>query len=86
MIQRITGGQNPLKATLDEDDFYNKESILNVILKDKDVEKYEFVLAILNSNVANWSYRKRFTNASKLTVNLSKEYVGKSPSSYQVLL
>ena len=32
MIQRITGGDTPLKATLDEDHFYNKESILNLIL------------------------------------------------------
>jgi type I restriction-modification system DNA methylase subunit len=79
MIQRITGGQNPLKATLDDKQFYNKESILNLILKDNYKDKYELVLAVLNSKVANWFYRKRFTNDSKLTVNLSKEYVGKIP-------
>lgn len=79
MIQRITGGLNPLKATLDDEHYYNKESILNIILKEPEVEKYEFVLAVLNSKVANWFYRKRFTNASKLTVNLSKEYVGQIP-------
>jgi adenine-specific DNA-methyltransferase len=79
MIQRITGGLNPLKATLDSEHYYNKESILNIILKQTEVDKYEFVLAVLNSKVANWFYRKRFTNASKLTVNLSKEYVGQIP-------
>jgi len=31
MIQRITGGNTPLKATLDNDYFYNKESILNIM-------------------------------------------------------
>jgi hypothetical protein len=40
---------------------------------------YEFVLGLLNSKLANWFYRMRFTNGSKLTVNLSKEYVGQIP-------
>jgi adenine-specific DNA-methyltransferase len=79
MIQRITGGQTPLKAALDDDHYYNKESILNLILKDEHVPKYGFILALLNSKAANWFYRKRFTNDSKLTVNLSKEYVGQVP-------
>lgn len=79
MIQRITGGQTPIKATLDEEHFYNKESILNLILEPQHADKYEFVLALLNSKIGNWFYRKRFTNDSKLTVNLSKEYVGKIP-------
>lgn len=79
MIQRITGGQTPLKATLDDKHFYNKESILNLILGAQHSEKYEFILALLNSKLGNWFYRKRFTNDSKLTVNLSKEYVGKIP-------
>jgi adenine-specific DNA-methyltransferase len=78
MIQRITGGERPLKATLDDDAFYNKESILNLILSTETIS-YEYVLAILNSRLANWYYKRRFTNSSKLTVNLSKEYVGQIP-------
>ncbi len=78
MIQRITGGDTPLKATLDEDHFYNKESILNLILS-SDAVSYEYILGLLNSRLANWLYKRRFTNASKLTVNLSKEYVGQIP-------
>ncbi|MDA1050932.1 MAG: N-6 DNA methylase [Planctomycetota bacterium] len=78
MIQRITGGETPLKATLDDRGFYNKESILNMILSTKAIS-YEYVLAILNSRLANWFYKRRFTNSSKLTVNLSKEYVGQIP-------
>jgi tRNA1(Val) A37 N6-methylase TrmN6 len=79
MILRITGGQTPIKATLDDENFYNKESILNLILAPQHSDKYEFILAILNSKIGNWFYRKRFTNDSKLTVNLSKEYVGQIP-------
>ncbi|MEP6672839.1 MAG: TaqI-like C-terminal specificity domain-containing protein, partial [Chthoniobacter sp.] len=79
MIQRITGGQTPLKAALDDDWFYNKESILNLILNEPHTDMYGFILALINSKTANWFYRKRFTNDSKLTVNLSKEYVGQIP-------
>lgn len=79
MIQRITGGQTPLKAALDDEWFYNKESILNLILNETLTNMYGFVLALINSKTANWFYRKRFTNDSKLTVNLSKEYVGQIP-------
>lgn len=78
MIQRITGGETPLKATLDEECFYNKESILNLILSSAEVS-YEYILGLLNSRLINWYYKRRFTNASKLTVNLSKEYVGQIP-------
>ena len=45
MIQRITGGQTPLKAALDDDFFYNKESILNLILNEPHADMYGFVLA-----------------------------------------
>ena len=67
-----------MKATLDDKEFYNKESILNVLLSRADIS-YEYVVGILNSRLANWFYRRRFTNGSKLTVNLSKEYVGQVP-------
>lgn len=79
MIQRITGGELPVKAAFDDKKFYNKESILNLILKSQSQVEYKFVLAIINSNLINWFYRKKFTNDSKLTVNLSKEYVGQIP-------
>ncbi|MCG7993201.1 MAG: N-6 DNA methylase [Candidatus Thiodiazotropha lotti] len=78
MIQRITGGANPVKATYDESGYYNKESIINLLLNDN-VFEYTYVLAILNSELINWFYAKRFTNFSKLTVNLSKEYLSEIP-------
>ena len=79
MLIRITGGQMPLKAAIDTTGFYNKESILNVILKSQYAFLYEYVAAVINSSLGNWFYRKKFTNDSKLTVNLSKEYVGQIP-------
>jgi adenine-specific DNA-methyltransferase len=78
MIQRITGGETPVKATFDEHGFYNKESILNLILSSSSVS-YGYILGLLNSRLVNWFYKRRFTNSSKLTVNLSKEYVGQIP-------
>ena len=78
MIQRISGGNKPIKSAYDEGYFYNKESIINFVIKsDKFYIKY--VLALLNSNLINWYYSKEFSNESKLTVNLSKEYLSDIP-------
>jgi adenine-specific DNA-methyltransferase len=79
MIQRITGGNNPLKATYDDTLLYNKESINNIILKDNINYGTKYVLSLVNSRLLNWFYKNTFTNASKLTVNLSKEYLSKLP-------
>ncbi|WP_346662182.1 Eco57I restriction-modification methylase domain-containing protein [uncultured Methanobrevibacter sp.] len=78
MIQRISGGNKPIKSAYDDGYFYNKESIINFVIKsDKFYIKY--VLALLNSNLINWYYSKEFSNESKLTVNLSKEYLSDIP-------
>ncbi len=79
MIQRITGGSNPIKAVYDDKGFFNKESIINIILNQEDEDKYKFILGILNSRLINWFYLKEFSNESKLTVNLSKEYLSQIP-------
>ena len=79
MIQRITGGMRPLNATYDNTKLYNKESINNIILKDNISYNTKFVLGLLNSKLFNWYYKVNFTNESKLTVNLSKEYLSKLP-------
>lgn len=79
MVQRITGGKTPLKATYDKNNFYNKESIMNIIPWRKDSAYVKYVLGLINSKLLNWFYLKRFTNESKLTVNLSKEYLSELP-------
>ena len=79
LIQRITGGSNPIKAAFDTNQFYNKESIINLILIDNNEEHYKYILGILNSSLINWFYNNNYTNESKLTVNLSKEYLSEIP-------
>jgi type I restriction-modification system DNA methylase subunit len=79
LIQRITGGRKPIKAAFDTNQFYNKESIINLILLDNNEEYYKYILGILNSSLINWFYNNNYTNESKLTVNLSKEYLSEIP-------
>ena len=79
LVQRITGGNRPLKVAYDNQQFYNKESINNIILKDDSQFKPKFILTLLNSTLINWLYNNLFTNESNLTVNISKEYLSKIP-------
>lgn len=79
LIQRITGGSNPLNATYDNQQFYNKESINNIILEENTQYSLKYVLGLINSNLINWFYKTKFTNESTLTVNLSKEYLSQLP-------
>lgn len=79
LIQRITGGNKPLKVAYDNAQHYNKESINNLLLKDDTGFDIKYILALLNSKLINWFYVNRFTNESNLTVNLSKEYLSLIP-------
>lgn len=79
LVQRITGGKRPLKVAYDDQQFYTKESINNIILK-KDISYHpKFILALMNSKLINWFYNNAFTNDSSLTVNISKEYLSQIP-------
>lgn len=78
LIQRITGGKMPIKATYDTLSYYTKESIINLILSTEEFS-HEYVLSLLNSKLINWFYTKEYSNESKLTVNLSKEYLSEIP-------
>lgn len=79
IIQRITGGNQPLKVAYDNNQYYNKESINNIILKGDCLYNAKYILGLLNSKLLNWFYTNQFTNESKLTVNLSKEYLSQIP-------
>ncbi|HEV8080185.1 MAG TPA: TaqI-like C-terminal specificity domain-containing protein [Chitinophagaceae bacterium] len=79
LIQRITGGSRPLKVAYDNKQYYNKESINNLILKEGSGYNIKFILTLLNSKLINWFYTHAFTNESKLTVNLSKTYLARIP-------
>jgi type I restriction-modification system DNA methylase subunit len=78
LVQRISGGNRPLKAAYDNEKYYNKESINNIILSDSNYDA-KYVLALLNSKLFNWFYATKFTNGSTLTVNVSKAYLSLLP-------
>lgn len=79
LVQRISGGNKPLTAMYDEDKFYTFASINNIILKESVNYSYEYITAILNSNLINWYYSNNFSNKSTLTVNISKTFLEKIP-------
>jgi type I restriction-modification system DNA methylase subunit len=79
LVQRITGGKKPLKVAYDNNRYYNKESLNNIILKDESKFSARFIICLLNSSLINWYYNNQFTNGSTLTVNISKEYLSKIP-------
>ena len=81
IIQRISGGAKPLVAAIDFNKRYSFAST-NLLLIKKEflkVYNYNIVCAILNSALINFYYSKNFTNASKLTVNISKTFLDKIP-------
>ncbi len=79
IIQRISGGSNPLTATIDTEKYKTFASINNLLLKDDFKNQYEFILALINSKIINWFYANSFSNNSELTVNISKTYLEKLP-------
>ena len=81
IIQRISGGLHPIIAALDTENYYSFASTNLIIIKDefKDIYSYELICALLNSKLINFYYVKNFTNASTLTVNISKTFLEKIP-------
>lgn len=79
LVQRITGGNRPLKVAYDNFGYYNKESINNIIIHPESKFNVKFILTLLNSSLINWFYNNQFTNESILTVNISKEYLSRIP-------
>ncbi len=79
IIQRISGGTNPLTAAIDKNCYKTFASVNNLLLKEKYETYYEFILALLNSKVINWFYANSFSNNSELTVNISKTFLEKLP-------
>jgi type I restriction-modification system DNA methylase subunit len=79
LIQRISGGTNPLTAALDQKKYRTFASVNNLLLKPKFENQYEFVLGLINSKLINWFYANSFSNNSELTVNISKTFMEKLP-------
>ena len=79
VIQRISGGNNPLVAALDVEKYYTFASINNLVLKEDSGYDIKYILALLNSRLINWYYSTNFSNKSLLTVNISKTYLEQLP-------
>ena len=79
IIQRISGGDFPIVATLDNHKYKTFASINNIVLKDEYNNLNRLIVALLNSRIINWYYANNFSNKSKLTVNISKTYLEMIP-------
>ena len=81
IIQRISGGLHPIVAALDTENYYSFASTNLILIRDdfRDIYSYELICALLNSKLINFYYVKNFTNASTLTVNISKTFLEKIP-------
>jgi len=79
VIQRISGGNNPLVAAIDNKRFKTFASVNNLVLKEEYRKYYNYILALLNSKLFNFYYSYNFSNKSELTVNISKTFLEKLP-------
>ena len=81
ITQRISGGLHPIVAALDTENYYSFASTNLILIRDdfRDIYSYELICALLNSKLINFYYVKNFTNASTLTVNISKTFLEKIP-------
>lgn len=62
-----------LKATYDESGFYNRHNFNNIIAEDSNYD-LKYILALFNSRLLNYWYRRTFTN-----VNINPNYVREIP-------
>lgn len=82
IVQRISGGNMPLRATLDSEQYYTFNSVNNIVLMPGARIKLEDITALLNSSILNWYYGINFSNRSELTVNISKTFLEVLPVKY----
>lgn len=79
ILQRISGGNNPLKATLDTKKYYTFNSVNNIVLNSNSKYDVCYILGLINSKLMSWFYSLNFSNRSILTVNISKTFLEKLP-------
>mgnify|MGYP006290966407 CR=1 FL=1 len=84
LIQRIGGNHFPLKVAYDNKQFYAFASLNVLVLKDKPkidgiLYQIKYLMAVLNSSLINTFYRLKYSNNSKLTVNVTKTYLESLP-------
>jgi adenine-specific DNA-methyltransferase len=76
IMQRIGG---ILVSTIDVEQYYTYNSVNNLLLKGNTHISLKFILAILNSKLLIFYYKKFVSNNSSLTVNISKTLLDELP-------
>ena len=76
LIQRVSGGNQPIRATLDTHSYYAFNSINTLVCRGLE---NRYVLGILNSRLINWYYANKFSNRSTLTVNIANKLLRQLP-------
>lgn len=79
ILRRIGGGEFALIAALDTEHYYAFASTNNILLKADQHYNIRYILALLNSQLLNYYYIQKFTNQSRLTVNISKTFLEQLP-------
>ncbi|GAB4231956.1 MAG: hypothetical protein Kow00121_60080 [Elainellaceae cyanobacterium] len=79
ILRRIGGGNASLVAVLDTDRYCTFASTNNILLHKDCAYNLRYILALLNSKLLNAYYTQKFTNQSKLTVNVSKTFIEQLP-------
>ncbi|PSB06206.1 hypothetical protein C7B76_30005 [filamentous cyanobacterium CCP2] len=79
ILRRIGGGAFPLIAALDTANYCTFASVNNLLIQENCSYNIRYLLALLNSTLLNYYYSQKFTNRSRLTVNISKTFVQQLP-------
>lgn len=79
ILRRIGGGEFALIAALDTEHYYAFASTNNILLRADQRHNIRYILALLNSQLLNYYYIQKFTNQSRLTVNISKTFLEQLP-------
>jgi adenine-specific DNA-methyltransferase len=79
ILRRIGGGARALTGVLDTGHYYTFASTNNILLNADCSYDIRYILALLNSQLLNDFYIKKFTNQSRLTVNIAKTFLEQLP-------
>ena len=81
VVQRISGGSEPLVCTIDRNKYLSFNSTNVILIKADFLIKfpYPLICAFINSKLWNFYYSKKFSNGSNLTVNISKTFLEMLP-------
>ncbi|MFC4442032.1 Eco57I restriction-modification methylase domain-containing protein [Caulobacter henricii] len=78
-LKNISSSVIKIEATLLDQECITLDTINSVVLSDCCAYPYEYVLAFMNSRVANWYMKWVVFNRSVLTMHFDADYIGRLP-------